>query len=72
MARSRLTLDLSPRMSQALARSAERRNCTKAHALRGALELLLAADEAKQEGLHVGAWKQEGDTRIEREFVVGI
>jgi hypothetical protein len=60
-------------MTEGLERSAEKRNCTKAEALRCALSLLFAADDAKEEGFpHVGAWRQDGNTRIEREFVAVV
>jgi hypothetical protein len=67
--RTRLTLDLSNRMTSALNVYAEKHGITKAEALRSAVDLLMAADNASEEGLKVGAWKTEGDTRLEREFV---
>lgn len=67
--RSRLTLDLSNRMTNALANYAEKHGVTKAEALRSAVELLMAADSAAQDGLKVGAWKVDGANRLEREFV---
>lgn len=70
MARSRLTLDLSPRMDKGLASHAGRHGISKTAALRRALSLLFAVDDAKEDGLHVGAWKESGGTRTEREFVI--
>lgn len=67
--RSRLTLDLSNRMTSALTSYAEKHGVTKAEALRNAVELLMAADSAAQDGLKVGAWKTDGANRLEREFV---
>ena len=67
--RSRLTLDLSNRMTSALNAYAEKHGVTKAEALRSAVELLLVADDAIGEGFKVGAWAAEDGQRIEREFV---
>ena len=67
--RSRLTLDLSTRMSRALNNYAERHGISKADALRTALDLLMVADSAAEEGLKVGAWGGSETQRIEREFV---
>jgi len=67
--RSRLTLDLSKRMTAVLNEYADKHGVSKADALRNALELLAVAESAKEEGLRVGAWGASGDQRIEREFV---
>ena len=67
--RSRLTLDLSNRMTAALNNYAEKHGLTKAEALRNAVELLMVADSAVDEGLKVGAWGTNGESRLEREFV---
>ena len=67
--RSRLTLDLSTRMTAALNSYAEKHGISKAEALRTALDLLVAADNAAEEGLKVGAWGSTDNRRIEREFV---
>ncbi len=67
--RSRLTLDLSTRMNGALNSYAEKRGISKAEALRTALDLLMVADGAADEGLKVGAWGDRNNQRIEREFV---
>ena len=68
-ARSRLTLDLSTRMTEFLSTYAEKKGITKAEALRSAVELLSVADDAAEEGLKVGAWGGADDRRIERQFV---
>ncbi len=48
---------------------AEKHGVSKADVLRTALDLLMVADRAVDDGLRVGAWKTENDQRIEREFV---
>lgn len=67
--RVRLTLDLSSRMGAAIAAYADRHGLSKADVLRTAMELLLTAEKAADEGMQVGAWKEEEDRRLEREFV---
>jgi len=67
--RSRLTLDLSTRMTGALNAYADKHGVSKAEVLRTALDLLMVADRAVDEGLSVGAWKIDHDQRIERQFV---
>jgi hypothetical protein len=67
--RVRLTLDLSERLGQAIAAYADRRGVAKADVLRTAMELLLTAEKAAQEGMTVGAWSRDRDKRVEREFV---
>jgi hypothetical protein len=67
--RSRLTLDLSTRMTAALNNYAEKHGLSKAEALRNAVELLIIADSAVEDGLKVGAWGNEHGQRLEREFV---
>jgi predicted DNA-binding protein len=69
LVRTRLTLDLSGRMAAAISGYAEKTGKTKAEVLRSAIDLLLAADEAAEENFKVGAWKEEGNMRSEREFV---
>lgn len=68
-ARSRLTLDLSTRLTSALNEYAEKHGITKAEALRNAVDLLLVADSATEDGLKVGAWGGSEANRIERQFV---
>ena len=67
--RVRLTLDLSSRMGAAISAYADRHGLSKADVLRTAMELLLTAERAAEEGMQVGAWKEEDDRRVEREFV---
>ena len=67
--RSRLTLDLSKRMTAVLNQYAERHGVSKADALRNALELLAAAENAADEGLKVGAWGVSDGNRIEQVFI---
>ena len=69
-ARARLTLDLSQRMNADVERLAEKNNTTKADILRFAIELLTAADKAKDSGMNVGAWSEDSaGNRKEREFI---
>lgn len=67
--RARLTLDLSNRMATALNNYAQKHGLTKAEALRTAVELLMAADDAAEDGLRIGAWGGSENQRVEREFV---
>ena len=69
--RVRLTLDLSGRMGAAIAAYADRHDLTKADVLRTAMQLLLTAEKAIEDGMQVGAWKEDPakDQRVEREFV---
>lgn len=69
IARVRLTLDLSQRLNAIVDRIAAENESSKADVLRFAIEFLGAATEAKKAGMHVGAWKEDGGTRREREFV---
>ena len=68
-ARSRLTLDLSTRMTAFLNDYADKRGITKAEALRKAVELLAVADTATEEGFKFGAWNDDDGRRTERQFV---
>ena len=70
--RSRLTLDLSERLNAAIETYATEHGLTKADVLRNAVAFLLKAEQAAEEGMKVGAWKEDPATnrRIEREFVV--
>ena len=71
--RYRLMLELGPRLGGVVANFAKQNGCTKQDVLRRGLELLIAADSAKQEGFtHVGAWKDEPDKRTERVFILGF
>jgi hypothetical protein len=66
--RVRMTLDLSARLNGEVERFCEERGMTKADALRLGVSYLLKAERAREEGFTVGAWKVDGNTRIEREF----
>ncbi len=69
--RVRMTLDLSQRLNDVAERIAKNKQTTKAEVLRFALEFLSAAENAKESGMHVGAWSQNDTdgTRVEREFI---
>lgn len=67
--RVRLTIDLSQKLNAIVDRIAAEKDTTKADVLRFAIEFLNAADLAKNAGMHVGAWSDEGEKRLEREFV---
>jgi predicted transcriptional regulator len=71
VSRTRLTLDLSDRLNDAVERLAKARGMTKADVLRTAVEFLTMAESAKAAGMHVGAWIEdiESGIRKEREFV---
>ena len=71
VSRIRMTLDLSRRLNDVAERIAREKQTTKAEVMRFALEFLSAAENAKESGMHVGAWseRKEDGTRIEREFV---
>jgi hypothetical protein len=68
--RARLTLDLSERLNAAIETYAASHDLTKADVLRTAVEFLLRAERAAQEGMTVGAWKEDPATnrRIERDL----
>ena len=68
-ARSRLTLDLSTRLTAALNAYADKHGISKAEALRNAVDLLMAADSAAEAGLKVGAWGGNDQNRIEQRFI---
>ena len=68
--RSRLTLDLSTRMTAALNSYADKHGISKAEVLRKAMELLVASESAVADGLKVGAWGTTDNHRVEREFVL--
>lgn len=69
--RFRLTLDLSKRLNDRLGTIADELETSRADLVRTALEMLIAAKEARDDGLKVGAWgpgKEEG-TQIQRVFL---
>jgi predicted methyltransferase len=65
--RTRLTLDLSARLTRSVERITEQQGISKADVFRNALALLFAFDDAAKDGFAVGAF----DSRqgIYREFV---
>jgi hypothetical protein len=69
--RVRLTVDLSAQLNAELERLAAATGRTKAELLRLGVDFLAKANAAKQEGMTIGAWKDNPDTgaRREREFV---
>jgi hypothetical protein len=69
--RVRLTVDLSAQLNAELERMAAETGRTKAELLRLGIDFLSRASAAKQEGMTVGAWKDNHDSgvRREREFV---
>jgi Arc/MetJ-type ribon-helix-helix transcriptional regulator len=68
--RVRLTLELSARLNEAVERLAFSKGISKADVMRNALEFLEKANEAMEDGMHVGAWIESKDgVRREREFV---
>ena len=66
--RSRLTLDLSNRLTDALNAYAAKHATTKAETLRKAIELLLRADRAVDDGMRVVGYSVSGNERLEREL----
>lgn len=69
--RTRMTLDLSARINAELERLAAKTQKSKADLLRLGFDYLLRAEKALEEGMTVGAWKddKEEGSRQEREFV---
>lgn len=70
--RTRLTLDLSSRLNAAVEAYAEAHGLSKADVLRNALNFLLKAERAVEEGMTVLAVKEEDNRRIERDLGIGI
>ena len=64
----RFTVDVSRKLADEIERIANETGRTKADVFRLAIELLSTARDAKDEGMHVGAWDDE-PYRREREFV---
>lgn len=69
--RVRLTLELSNQLNAELERLATESGRSKAELLRLAADFLSKADQARQEGMTVGAWKENPSTgtRVERQFL---
>ena len=57
--RTRVTLDLSNRLSAIVEDIAKDRGTTKADVVRMAIEFLAMANDASEEGMNVGAWKDD-------------
>ena len=70
ISRVRLTLDLSLRLNAVVEKIAQSRGVTKADVLRTAVEFLDRANSAIEDGMLVGAWKEDkAGVRREREFI---
>ena len=65
----RFTVDVSRRLADEIEKIAQETGRSKADVFRLAIELLSSAREARGDGMHVGAWKDEPEHRREREFV---
>lgn len=65
----RFTVDVSKRLADEIEKIALESGRTKAEVFRLAIELLSTARDAKNDGMHVGAWEDQNDRRREREFV---
>lgn len=68
-AKYRFTVDVSQRLAEEIERMATETGRSKAEVFRLAIELLSTARDARDEGMHVGAWSDAPDVRREREFV---
>lgn len=67
--RTRMTLDLSPRLNGEIERLAAEKGTSKADIIRFAIEFLAAALAAKAAGMTIGAWVDQSSGRKEREFI---
>ncbi|MGV6839882.1 MAG: ribbon-helix-helix domain-containing protein [Planktomarina sp.] len=65
----RFTVDVSERLAEKINKMSEETGRSKADVFRTAIELLSAAQKAKSDNMHVGAWSEDDDKRTEREFV---
>lgn len=68
-AKFRFTVDVSRRLAEEIERISHETGRSKADVFRLAVELLSTAREAREEGMHVGAWQDKDNARREREFV---
>lgn len=68
-AKYRFTVDVSKRLAEKIELMAKESGRTKAEVFRTAIQLLSSARDAKEVGMHVGAWRDDTELRIEREFV---
>ena len=69
--RTRVTLDLSNRLSAIVEDIAKDRGTTKADVVRMAIEFLAMANDASEEGMNVGAWKDDKENKSRHERVFG-
>ena len=65
----RFTVDVSRRLAEEIEKISKETGRSKADVFRLAIELLSTARDAREEGMHVGAWEDTEDHRKEREFV---
>jgi predicted transcriptional regulator len=65
----RFTVDVSKRLAEEIENIANETGRSKADVFRLAIELLSTARDARKDGMHVGAWGENEDRRLEREFV---
>lgn len=65
----RFTVDVSRRLADEIEHISKETGRTKADVFRLAIELLSSAREARDEGMHVGAWDEKPGHRRERSFV---
>jgi len=65
----RFTVDVSSRLAKEIERIAKESGRTKAEVFRLAIELLSTARDAQEDGMHVGAWQDHPEKRLEREFL---
>lgn len=65
----RFTVDVSKRLAEEIEKISSETGRTKAEVFRLAIELLSSARDAREEGMHVGAWQDDDNSRREREFV---
>lgn len=68
--RTRMTLDLSQKLNEHLERLASEQGVSKAEVLRDAIDLLVRANRAANDGLVVGAFKIDDENKVvvQREF----
>lgn len=65
----RFTVDVSEQLAEEIKRISKETNRSKADVFRLAVALLSTARDAKESGMHVGAWDDADGKRHEREFV---
>lgn len=65
----RFTVDVSNRLADEIEKIARETGRSKADVFRLAIELLSTARDARADGMHVGAWQESTEKRLEREFL---